>query len=161
MHEESVQFENKSTCPERSSRDLSPGNSTGMVIVNPDLEQVSQSHRSYNVISSAEVNKVRQALNLSLMELQAVVEDPLPEALQLAEAICDERTDKVYEPIGDHTESNVFIVDGTGVVQDTRCDVSYDVPRPSLMERNSSAHTYEVISYSFCPLSCIYFHYHS
>lgn len=131
----------------RRSRGLASGNSRGAKIVDSDEMTIGPSYRSYNLPRSAEVNKVRGALESSSLELQAVVKDPLPDALQLAEAISGEaRKNKRQDPAEDnHVKANLLIVDGAGVVQAVGGNTS-NVPRPSLMERNSSAHTFEVIS---------------
>ncbi|KAK6145209.1 hypothetical protein DH2020_022029 [Rehmannia glutinosa] len=128
----------------RRSRGLASGNSRGAQIVDSDEMTTGPSYRNYKIPSSAEVNRVREALDASSSELHAVVKDPLPDALKLAEAISDmasknKRQDSVEE---NHVEPNLFIVDDAGVVQDTCRNMSNE-PRPSLMERNSSAHTYE------------------
>ncbi|KAL6532584.1 hypothetical protein OROHE_014006 [Orobanche hederae] len=128
----------------RRSRGLASSNSRGAKIVNSDETVTEPSYKKYNIPSSAEVNRVREALGSSASELHAVVKDPLPDALQFAEGISgDSGKDKHKDPVeNNHVPSNLFIADGAGVVQGTGGNVS-NAPKPSLMERNSTAHTYE------------------
>ncbi|KAI3461725.1 hypothetical protein Pfo_018388 [Paulownia fortunei] len=143
MQKKKIQLRNK-LVGLRRSRGLASGNSRGVKIVDSDEMTIGPSYRNYSFPCSAEVNRVREALESSSLELQAVVKDPLPDALQLAEAISGMASkNKCRDPVEEnHVEANLFIVDGAGVVQSTGRNVS-NVPRPSLMERNSSAHTYE------------------
>ncbi|KAL3624395.1 hypothetical protein CASFOL_031063 [Castilleja foliolosa] len=90
---------------------------------------------NYNVPSSAEIKRVREALLSSASELHAAVNDPLPEALRYAEAISKENKRPVED---NHVEPNTFVVDGAGVVHGMS-----NGTKPGLMERNSSARTYE------------------
>ncbi|KAL6499890.1 hypothetical protein OROGR_027800 [Orobanche gracilis] len=128
----------------RRSRGLASSNSWGAKIVNSDETVTEPSYKKYNIPSSAEVNRVREALGSSASELHAVVNDPLPDALQFAEGISgDSGKDKHNDPVeNNHVPSNLFIADGAEVVQGTGGNVS-NAPKPSLMERNSTAQTYE------------------
>ncbi|GER54621.1 telomeric repeat-binding factor [Striga asiatica] len=129
----------------RHSRGLLSRSSRGAKIVESDENISGPSYRNYNLPSSAKINRVREALGSSASELHAVVKDPLPDALQFAERISgDSRKDKNHEPSSENNlfRSNLFIVDGGGVVQGTIPNVN-NAPKPSLMERNSTAHTYE------------------
>ncbi|XP_057772559.1 uncharacterized protein LOC130992093 isoform X2 [Salvia miltiorrhiza] len=122
-------------------------NSRGAKIVDSDETTAEPSGGRNSLPQSVEVNKAREALNSSSAELRAAVKDPLPEALRVAEAICNEtRQDKRQDPAENNKgEPKLFVVDVCGVVQSCGVNVN-NVPRPSLMERNKSAHTYEVIS---------------
>lgn len=86
-------------------------------------DEAEPSNIRYDLPGSAEVNKAREALESSSMELRAAVNDPLPEALRVAEAISKLR--KAAE-------------DNNGGPE--------NVPKPSLMERNTTAQTFEVAS---------------
>lgn len=99
---------------------------------------------------SEEINKAREALKLSLLQLRAAVKDPLPEALRVAEAISKEaRQDKQHDPAeGNDGRPEVLVVDAVVAVQSSGGNVN-NVPKPSLMERNSSARTYEVKACNF------------
>ncbi|KAL3649209.1 hypothetical protein CASFOL_005612 [Castilleja foliolosa] len=98
---------------------------------------------NYNILSSAEINRVREALGSSASELHAAVKDPLPDALRFAEGISDISRKENKRPVEDnHVEPNLLVVDGAGVVQGNGCSTSNGT-KPSLMERNSSARTYE------------------
>lgn len=119
----------------------------------------------YDSLSTPEVNKVQAALKSSSLELQAVVKDPLPDALRLAENVMNDRVtrDKKHETSVENqtardrdapnpsvnnsiepTESN----DRTH--ENQSCSNQNNAPRQSLMERNSTAHTYEVPLFMFC-----------
>ncbi|CAA0820634.1 Unknown protein [Striga hermonthica] len=119
----------------RRSRGLLSRSSRGAKIVESDENISGPSFRNYNMPSSAEINRVREA----------VVKDPLPDALQFAERISgDSIKDKNDEP---GTENNLFrpnpfIVDGGGNVQGNIPNVN-NAPKPSLMERNITVHTFE------------------
>ncbi|KAL0417912.1 UNVERIFIED_CONTAM: hypothetical protein Sradi_1204700 [Sesamum radiatum] len=128
----------------RGSRGLASRKARRAIIVESDEMKIGASSKNYNLPHSPEVNGVRKALQSSSLELQAVVKDPLPEALQLAEAISGvAREDKGHDPIEvNHVAGNQFVVDGAGVIHSTVGNVS-DTRKRSLMERNSSAHTYE------------------
>lgn len=84
-------------------------------------DQAEPSNARYNLPGSAEVNRAREALDKSTMELRAAVNDPLPEALRIAEAIA--KLQKEAERNNGGPEN---------------------VSKPSLMERNSTARTFEV-----------------
>ncbi|KZV38555.1 hypothetical protein F511_39401 [Dorcoceras hygrometricum] len=118
--------------------------SRGVKIADSGSTKTGQSYRNYKLPSSAEVNRVQEALESSSLELQAVVKDPLPDALRLAESISDMAgQSKSHDPMEtEHVEANLFVADGAGVVQGNGCTAD-NVHRPSLMERNSSARTYE------------------
>ncbi|KAL0390348.1 UNVERIFIED_CONTAM: hypothetical protein Scaly_0391900 [Sesamum calycinum] len=128
----------------RGSRGLASRKARRAIIVESDEMKIGASSKNYNLPHSPEVNGVRKALQSSSLELQAVVKDPLPEALQLAEAISGvAREDKGHDPIEvNHVAGNQFVVDGAGVIHSTVGNVS-DTRKRSLMEPNSSAHTYE------------------
>ncbi|KAH6814474.1 hypothetical protein C2S51_023492 [Perilla frutescens var. frutescens] len=127
----------------RRPRGLASGSSRGAKLVDSDETARGPSCRNYSSPRSAEVSKAREALELSSMELRAVVKDPLPDALRVAEAISGQaRQDKNQDPAKSNDgRPNLFIVDVAGVVQSS--DNTKNVPRPSLMERNRSARSYE------------------
>lgn len=88
--------------------------------------------------STSEFNRIRGDLASSAAELRALVKDPLPEAMQMAEAISNAAGENKC-----HDLNNLEIKSGAEIANDH--SVSY-VAKPSLMEPNSSAHTYEVIN---------------
>nr|XP_048323922.1 uncharacterized protein LOC107411598 isoform X2 [Ziziphus jujuba var. spinosa] len=110
-------------------------------------------------LSSADVNKARQSLKSSRMELLAVVTDPLPEAIQRSEIIISNLATKNvnHEPSlqnegrKDLDESNSSVDKNAETIQPSDINVGdpscshqkNNVPRPTLMERNSTAQTYE------------------
>ncbi|GFP80529.1 hypothetical protein PHJA_000196300 [Phtheirospermum japonicum] len=102
----------------RRSRGLA--NCRGAKIFNSDETTTTNgpSFGNYNVSSSAEINRVREALGSSASELHAAVKDPLPDALRFAEGISDVSRKENQRPVEDnHVEPNLFVVDGAGVVQ--------------------------------------------
>ncbi|KAG7949304.1 hypothetical protein I3843_13G055000 [Carya illinoinensis] len=112
----------------------------------------------YNSLPSPEVNKVRAALQSSSLELQAVVKDPLPDALRLAENVMNDRVtrDKKHETSVENQSARGRDAPNPSVnksIESTEtddrahenqsCSHQNNAPRPSLMERNSTAHTFE------------------
>lgn len=130
----------------RRSRGLPSRHSRGARIVDPDETRNERLYREYKVPSSAEVLKARKALESSLLDLKAVVKDPLPDALKLAEEIEEARNNNHQLPAEDNHAS-------AGVAQAPVRSTS-NVPRSSLMERNSTAHTCEVVTCIISILSC-------
>ena len=93
---------------------------------------------------SPEVKEVRESLKSSLFELQALVKDPLPDALHISETVISELT------IKDKNQETPLVKRSTDVdVPRSRNADLGNVGRPSLMERNNTAHTYEVIMFLF------------
>ncbi|XP_073304602.1 uncharacterized protein [Primulina huaijiensis] len=118
--------------------------SRGVKIADSNSTKTGKSYRNYKLPRSSEVNRVREALESSSLELQAVVKDPLPDALRLAESISNMAGQSMsHDPMEvEHVEANLFVVDGAGVVHGNGCTVD-NMHRPSLMKRNSSARTHE------------------
>ncbi|XP_060216894.1 uncharacterized protein LOC132644325 isoform X1 [Lycium barbarum] len=94
--------------------------------------------------------KTDEALKLSSLELRAVVKDPLPEALDLAETLMSlDRNNSAQQPAeNDNGRAPNFVVDSNGVVRanedDQHCCHHNAAPKPSLMARNNTAHTFEI-----------------
>ena len=126
----------------------------------------------HDCLSTPEVDKVQEALKSSSLELQALVKDPLPEALQLAAAVLADMAKKavIHEPltkdqgITNEDAPNPSVHENLGGNQTNQADGNQtneadlehqrttdrnNVPRPSLMARNSSAQVYEVICNCF------------
>ncbi|KAL8526981.1 hypothetical protein ACS0TY_016012 [Phlomoides rotata] len=135
----------------RCSRGLASGNSRGTKIVDPDETTNVPSPKKYKLPSSPEVRKARESLETSSLNLQAVVKDPLPDALNIAQAIASEARNnepqqpaeearnnepKQPEPAEDNHAS------AAGVAQAPVGNTS-NAPKPSLMERNSTARSFE------------------
>nr|XP_023913427.1 uncharacterized protein LOC112025000 isoform X1 [Quercus suber] len=111
----------------------------------------------YDSLPTPEVNMIREALKSSSLELQAVVNDPLPEALHLSETIIADmvKKDKIHEPSVENQSGkdidalNPSVDKGVAAqTTDSGCGNQSCIPqgnatRPSLMERNGTAHTYE------------------
>ncbi|GAU18646.1 hypothetical protein TSUD_124790 [Trifolium subterraneum] len=111
-------------------------------------------------LSSGEVKKVRESLKSSSMELKAMVKDPLPDALQASEVVRSKLASKDINhrsPI-ENQSGHVDVPDSTacktiilyqpndvnpGKKSSVHCSSSSSSRRPKLMERASSAHTFE------------------
>lgn len=118
----------------------------------------------YDSLPTPEVNMIREALKSSSLDLQAVVNDPLPDALHLSETIIADmvKKDKIHEPSVENQSGkdidalNPSVDKGVAAqTTDSGCGNQSCIPqsnstRPSLMERNSTAHTYEVLALMFC-----------
>lgn len=90
---------------------------------------------------SAEINKAQDTLKLSSLEVCAAVKDPLPYALRVAEANTNEARLEARQAKGNDGRPEV-IIDAAGVVQSGGGTVN-NMPKLSLIEWNSSVHTYE------------------
>ncbi|GLT34038.1 hypothetical protein SLA2020_085840 [Shorea laevis] len=93
---------------------------------------------------SPEVRQALEALKASSLDLQTSVTDPLPEALRVAEVIALEMarknaTGEVVDAEEGNTESGGAKEVGTSMPSSSHLNTS----RQSLMERNSTARTYE------------------
>ncbi|GAV81097.1 Myb_DNA-binding domain-containing protein, partial [Cephalotus follicularis] len=116
----------------------------------------------YDSLPSPEVSKVQEALKASALELQALVKDPLPDALRMAEAVISHMAGNVenLEPLAenqienDEDATNLPNPAGTGSVEEPVQAKEGDrpnqsgghqnnLPKPSIMERNGTARTYE------------------
>lgn len=112
----------------------------------------------YTCLDTPEVNRVREALKASSLELQAAVSDPLPDALRVAESVANALAEKKKtcehssEGRTDAGSSNPTINKYAVPLQSVSANLKnlcngrkIIFPRPSIMERNSTACTYEVI----------------
>ncbi|KAJ7964316.1 Telomeric repeat-binding factor like [Quillaja saponaria] len=128
----------------------------GVKITSSDEVGANGSCRKYYSLPSAEVKRVQETLKSSSLELQDLVEDPLSRALQISDTVRSElaRKDMKHEPTienqsrdvdapnphakkGDHVEIHVANLGNQSSVQQS------NVLQSSLMQRNSTAHTYE------------------
>lgn len=120
-----------------------------------------KSQSKYDPLPSAEVNKVRESLKSSSMELRALVKDPLPDALPKSEVVRSNLATKDMNLVPQvENQSGDVDIPGSGVCMSivpyrpndanlgkkvsVHCS---NVRRPNLMERRSSACTYEVIMF--------------
>uniref|UniRef100_A0A9I9E0M6 Telomeric repeat-binding factor 2-like n=1 Tax=Cucumis melo TaxID=3656 RepID=A0A9I9E0M6_CUCME len=110
----------------------------------------------YTCLDTPEVNRVREALKASSLELQAAVSDPLPDALRVAESVANALAEKKKtcehssEGRTDAGSSNPTINKYAVPLQSVSANLKnlcngrkIIFPRPSIMERNSTACTYE------------------
>ncbi|KAH7861875.1 hypothetical protein Vadar_032076 [Vaccinium darrowii] len=142
----------------KHSRGATTGTSRGVKITDaeePDLRKLSD---HYKCLPTPEINKVQETLRTSFLELKAVVVDPLPEALRLAENVMScmgrqnmNQESSVREQNGkdvDVTNPSVCTSREAALANEANCDNQRsghqnDVPKPSLMARNSTARTFE------------------
>ncbi|KAJ9698885.1 hypothetical protein PVL29_007788 [Vitis rotundifolia] len=125
-----------------------------------DTEEVrgQTSGSKYDCLLTPEVDKVQEALKSSSLELQALVKDPLPEALQLAAAVLSgmAKKDVNHGPLTkdqgiiDVAAPNPSVGKNLVADQTNEADSGHqcttdqnNVPRPSLMARNGTARTFE------------------
>uniref|UniRef100_A0A2N9IDJ7 Uncharacterized protein n=1 Tax=Fagus sylvatica TaxID=28930 RepID=A0A2N9IDJ7_FAGSY len=111
----------------------------------------------YDSLPTPEVNRIKEALKSSTLELQAVVKDPFPDALRLAESVISDmvKKDKTHKPSVENQSGKDIdalnpSVDKSVAAQTTNpscgnqsCIPQSNAPRPSLMERNGTARCYE------------------
>ena len=118
----------------------------------------------YDSLPTPEINRIKEALKSSSLELQAVVKDPHLDALHSTESIMSDmvKKDKTHEPSVENQNGKDInalnpSVDKSVAPQATNsgcgnqsCIPQSNSTRPSLMERNSTAHAYEVPVLMFC-----------
>ena len=123
----------------------------------------SWSKYKYDPVPSPEVKKARESLKSSSSELRALVKDPLPDALDISEAVRSKLASKdanrepsIEDQSGDVDVPNSNACRSIVLYQPKdanlgnkssvhRCKVQ--VQRPNLMERKRTAHSYEVIMF--------------
>ena len=156
----------------KRSRGATSGTSRGSKIDDTEEMDVRKSSNKYDCLPTPEINKVQEALRTSSLELQAAVKDPLPAALQLADNVISSMggesmiqgpsvgQGKVDAPdpfVGTRAET---APDNEANRDNQCCRPQNNVPKASLMARNSTAVAYEVIvlyfivftSFSCCKL---------
>ncbi|KAJ8559435.1 hypothetical protein K7X08_003493 [Anisodus acutangulus] len=105
-----------------------------------------------NLLSSPVIQLAEEALKLSSLELRAVVKDPLPDALRLAETLSStardnmdhqpakNNSDRVPHPVGDSSRT----VQASGGNREAQHNCHHTAAsKPNLVNRNSAAHTSE------------------
>ncbi|CAI9761276.1 unnamed protein product [Fraxinus pennsylvanica] len=127
----------------KHARVRSSGTFRGAKISDSDYLKVCPGSKC-NLPPTPEVNRIQEALESSRMDLQASVKDPLPNELAFAEEVADTmRGSTDHEPIQeDHVKHYPSAMKVAGFVRANGGNPS-NGPRPSLMERNSTAHTHE------------------
>lgn len=141
----------------------------GVKITDTEEMDIDVSCSKYDSLLSPEVNKVQEALRSSSLELRAVVKDPLPDALRLAESVISNMVskDKQHEPSvenqggKDINAPNPSVNTGNEPAQtndsnrgNQSCSHQSNARRPGLMERNSTARAYEVPVFMLCLPVC-------
>ncbi|KAI4307546.1 hypothetical protein L6164_030722 [Bauhinia variegata] len=115
------------------------------VKINDDAEEGPETlDGSYDPLPSSEVNKVRESLKSSSLELKALVKDPLPEALQRSDIVRSDLAikDMLHELPIENQSKESFQPNDANIGGKSSVYKSF-VCRPSLMERNSTAQTYQ------------------
>ncbi|XAR62891.1 hypothetical protein NMG60_11017808 [Bertholletia excelsa] len=142
----------------KHTRGVISGSSRGVKITDTEEMDVRTLANNHDGLPIPEIDKVQEALRTSSLELQAVVKDPLPEALQFAEKVISgmsrENVNK-DAALGGHSgvdvdATNPSIDKSAEAAQGNEANLdnhSYrrlnDLSKPSLMARNSTACTYE------------------
>ncbi|PSR95017.1 Telomeric repeat-binding factor like [Actinidia chinensis var. chinensis] len=139
----------------KRSRGATAGTSRGFKISNTEEMDARKSSNTYDCLPTPEINKVQEALRTSSLELQAVVKDPLPDALQLADNVISSMGGKnmIQEPsVGQGRVNAPDPSVGTSAEaalanesnhENQCCGPQNNVPKASLMARNSTAIAYE------------------
>uniref|UniRef100_A0A5B6ZKH7 Uncharacterized protein n=1 Tax=Davidia involucrata TaxID=16924 RepID=A0A5B6ZKH7_DAVIN len=142
----------------KRSRGTISGSSRGVKITDTEELGIGTSNNKHGCLPTPEVNKVQEALKSSSLELQAVVKDPLPDAFQLAETIISgmgrenmnqelsvEDQSRLDVDVANHSvyKSPEAVLANEHNLGNQCCSHENKVPKPSLMERNSTSHTYE------------------
>lgn len=137
----------------------------GVKIIDAEEASPTKMCSKYDPVSSLEVRKLRESLKSSSLELQAVVEDPLPDSLHKSDIVRSELAMKgiSHEPPLENQSRDVDVPEPNAcrsivlyqpidAIIKKNSSVNWsNVHRPNLMERNSTAHTYEVIMFIiFC-----------
>ncbi|XP_030532549.2 uncharacterized protein LOC115742414 isoform X2 [Rhodamnia argentea] len=127
------------------------------IIANNGETGTDASHSEFDTLLSADVNRVQEALKSSSVELRAVVADPLPDAIRLADSLVHNaaRSSTNFECAEAQIREDVIASDASadqnvgpvpgGEVNHVNKSTGHqnDQCRASLFERNSSARTYE------------------
>ncbi|KAL6955708.1 hypothetical protein U1Q18_020663 [Sarracenia purpurea var. burkii] len=130
----------------------------GVKIADTEELDLRKSSNNYDCLPTPEINKVQAALRASSLELQAVVKDPLPDAFRLAEKVISSMARENNNQAPSVERQNGVDVDApdpsVGMnaehspvneanLNNQSCRHQNNVPKPSLMARNSTAHIYE------------------
>ncbi|KAL2955866.1 hypothetical protein AAZX31_18G052100 [Glycine max] len=129
----------------------------GIKISSPEEVESTKPWRKHDPVPSAEVKKIRESLKSSSSELQALVNDPLPDALHISDVVRSKlaTSDTKIEPPIENQHEDVEVQDpdvclsivpfqpndvNLGKKSSVHCS---NIHQPSLMERNRSARTFE------------------
>ncbi|XP_075088840.1 uncharacterized protein LOC107787332 isoform X1 [Nicotiana tabacum] len=124
----------------------------GVKIADSAEPGVEASRVQEDLLHTPKIDIAQEALKLSSLELRAGVKDPLPEALELAEALMSLGRDSSAQQPAENENGRAphLVVDSNGVVQanggnedDQLIGLQNAAPKPSIMARNSTAHTFE------------------
>lgn len=141
----------------------------GVKITDTEEMDIDESCSKYDSLRTRDVNKVQEALKSSSLELRAVVKDPLPDALRMAETVISNMVskDKQHGPSAENRggkdvnapSPSVNTGDEPAETNDFNhgnqsCSHQSNACKPSLMERNSTARAYEVPVFKLCLLVC-------
>lgn len=141
----------------------------GVKITDTEEMDIDELCSKYDSLRSPDVDKVQEALKSSSLELRAVVKDPLPDALRLAETVISNMVskDKQHGPSVENqgrkggTAPNPSVSTGDEPAEtndfnheNQSCSHQSNACKPNLMERNSTARAYEVPVFMLCLLVC-------
>jgi telomeric repeat-binding factor 2 len=141
----------------------------GVKITDTEEMDIDELCSKYDSLRSPDVDKVQEALKSSSLELRALVKDPLPDALRLAETVISNMVskDKQHGPSvenqgrKDVNAPNPSVNTGNEPAEtndsnrgNQSCSHQSNACKPSLMERNSTARAYEVPVFMLCLLVC-------
>nr|KYP44525.1 Telomeric repeat-binding factor 2 [Cajanus cajan] len=129
----------------------------GVKISDPEEVEPAKWKSKHDPVPSAEASKVRESLKSSSLELQALVEDPLPDALHKSEVIrsksatrdtnieppIENQSEDVDVPDPDVCRSIVLFQPKDANLVKKSPDPCSNVHQPNIMERNRTARTYE------------------
>lgn len=156
MHKGRVSHRGKHVAIRRPRKPVS-NTFRGVKIVDTEELVREPSSDRYRCVPTPEANRIQEALESSSLELKAVVNDPLPDALRLAETVISDmaRENIVHEPVVgnqnrlDDCARSSFADRRTDALQaddenlGNGCTEKNNGPKPSLMERNSTARIVE------------------
>ncbi|KAL4654825.1 hypothetical protein ACB092_01G408300 [Castanea dentata] len=97
----------------------------------------------YDSLPTPEVNMIKEAHKSSSLELQAVVKDPHPDALRSAESAMSDMSGKDINALNPSVDKSLAPQATDSGCGNQSCIPQSNSARPSLMERNSTAQTYE------------------
>ncbi|MCD7460496.1 hypothetical protein HAX54_043644 [Datura stramonium] len=136
----------------RRTRGASAGTHGGVRISDSIESELEASDGQDELLPSAEIQKAEKALKLSSLELRAVVKDPLPDALRIAETLSSVLRDNTgHRPAENNSDkaphpkvssSRMVQASGQNCEAQQNCHHSA-ASKPVLVNRNSAARTYE------------------
>lgn len=137
----------------KRTRGASAGTCGGVRISDSIESELEASSGQDGLLPSAEIQKAAKALKLSSLELRAMVKDPLPDALRLAETLSSAARDNMGRQSAENNSdrSPPPMVSSSRMVQVSgeKCEAQHNchhsaASKPDRVNRNSAAHPFEV-----------------